>query len=176
MNNYFLGLGLLLLLTGLSACFNNEDDGPMPPQGTINFGGFILTDENGQRTSGIDPNDWRLDVVFNRDEIMLYSLNLKPLCASSEGTVIDPAFPNPFEDVLSLRIENPDGAAMDMVVTDRNYQPQLLFNPVLLGEDSVAQFQLDMRALPADIDTLRLYYVLAKGDCTLRGYGDLLRQ
>lgn len=167
----------LLLLTGLAAACNfNDDDIPTPPRGTINFGGFIETDANGQVVEGIDPNDWRLDVIFNRDELSLYPGGLAPLCSSTGGTQIAPAYPNPFRDTVALRITRPENAAMDMIVVDRNYEPQLFFNPVLLGTDSVVTFTLDMRALPSNLDSLRLYYVMGKGSCTLRGYGDLLRE
>jgi hypothetical protein len=177
MHIFYRALALLLLLVSATACFNNEDDdGPRLPGRTINFGGFIKTDGDGQRTEGIDPDDWRLDVIFIREELELYPLNLSPLCSSTEGTVINPAYPNPFQDTLALQIENPDDAAIDMVIVDRFYEPQLIFPPLLLGSDSVINFSLDLRLLPSDLDTMRLYYVMGKGDCTLRGYGDILRQ
>ncbi len=176
MHVLFRALALLLLVTTTAACLNEDDDGPNPPGRTINFGGFIKTDGNGERVEGVDPDDWRLDAVFIREELELYPLNLRPLCSSSEGTLINPAFPNPFQDTLALRVENPDDSAIDMVVVDRFYEPQLIFTPLLLGTDSAITFTLDLRALPSDLDTMRLYYVIGKGDCTLRGYGDILRQ
>lgn len=171
-------LGLLLFISMTMACNFNDDDVniPMLPRGTIDFGGFIETDGDGEVVEGVDPNDWRLDVIFNRDELTLYPSGLAPLCSGTDGTQIAPAFPNPFQDTLSLRITQPKNGAMDLVVVDRNYEPQLFFNPILLGTDSVVNFTLDMRALPSGLDSLRLYYVIGRGSCTLRGYGDLLRE
>jgi len=154
------------LLVMLLLTFSCNDDG-INPDDVIIFGGITERDEFGVVKS-IDSTDWQLMDEWNDKEEALFDEAFEYNCnnAAFDYSVI--TYPNPCQDMVTLRISKPGDARFSFCIVDEDYN--VLFSRDTMNTNSIF-LNLENFSLPGD--TVRVYYKFFKQDCELKGHGDV---
>jgi len=155
---------LLVMLLLIFSC-NNED--AVEPVDDIIFTGITERDETGAKITN-DSTDWQLIENWQAKEEALFEEAFSTVCDTAGYGYSILAYPNPCQDMITLRITKPTDSRVSFRIVDKD------FNVVFSRDttDAISIF-LNTGAFNLAGDTARIYYKFIKQDCELKGHGDV---
>lgn len=141
-----------------------------PPKDTvIYFSGLTMTDDNGLAMNVPDASDWGFKDQWSNREAGLFSNTSGSICTVDSSYAIQ-VYPNPCKNVIAINVKKPADARFSFRLVDQQLK-------VLLTQDQLDANNLQINTSGVAVkDTLRMYYKITRGNCELRGHGDVLLQ
>jgi hypothetical protein len=120
--------------------------------------------------SSTDSTDWKVNDNFSKREKRLFpSVKFKKRNINESVKGIQPAYPNPTDGELLIRLEYQD-AQLSYVIVDKN------FKKISEGKSKASSFTLNIAGCVSGF--YRMYYVVQNADSEViaMGHGDLRRK
>ena len=133
----------------------------------LRFNNYTHTDNTGSQIGG-NGKDWNLDEDFNGQVNQLLSTSKTNVC-NVENDFFIIGYPNPSSGFINIMYSNFDYDYAEFVLVDRRLNVLKSFET----EESTTVFSFSLSDI--NFKRARLFYKFYKGECELRGYGNIFK-